>query len=77
MSASRANSLNSSDWLKNSFSIWRGLSRDTDVANRPALYNRMRLRGAPYKFIVDNMHEYLLVFGKSEERHGRETESDG
>ena len=36
MSTRRANSLNGSDWLKNSFSIWRGLGRDTDVADHPA-----------------------------------------
>ena len=36
MSASRANSLNGSDWLKNSFSIWRGLGRDTDAVDHPA-----------------------------------------
>ncbi len=33
---SRANSLNGADWLKNSFSIWRGLSRGRDAAEHPA-----------------------------------------
>lgn len=36
MSASRANLLNGSDWLKNSFSIWRGLGRDCDATQHPA-----------------------------------------
>ena len=32
----RANSLNGSDWLKNSFSIWRGLGKDTVNGLHPA-----------------------------------------
>ena len=33
---SRANQLNGSEWLKRSFSIWRGLGRDTDSTDHPA-----------------------------------------
>lgn len=36
MSAQRANSLSGSDWLKNSFSIWRGFKKDKDAADHPA-----------------------------------------
>ncbi len=32
----RANFLNGSDWLKNSFSLWRGLARDKDAMEHPA-----------------------------------------
>lgn len=38
MRASRANSLSGSDWLKNSFSIWRGLGKDADASNHPAAF---------------------------------------
>lgn len=34
--AKRANQLSGSDWLKNSFSIWRGFSRDKDAKEHPA-----------------------------------------
>ena len=33
---SRANHLNGSEWLKNSFSIWRGLGKDRDSKKHPA-----------------------------------------
>ena len=36
MTAKRANALNGSDWLKKSFSIWRGFAKDTTKANHPA-----------------------------------------
>ena len=36
MSVVRANALTGSEWLKNSFSIWRGLGRDADTADHPA-----------------------------------------
>lgn len=36
MTAARANALSGSEWLKNSFSIWRGLGRDADAADHPA-----------------------------------------
>lgn len=36
MTATRANILTGSEWLKNSFSIWRGLGRDADATNHPA-----------------------------------------
>ena len=36
MTAQRANSLTGAEWLKNSFSIWRGLGRDADAADHPA-----------------------------------------
>lgn len=36
MTAVRANSLSGSEWLKNSFSIWRGLGKDADAADHPA-----------------------------------------
>ena len=32
----RANSLNGSEWLKRSFSIWRGLGKDADAREHPA-----------------------------------------
>lgn len=32
----RANQLSGADWLKNSFSIWRGLARDKDASFHPA-----------------------------------------
>lgn len=38
MSASRANVLSGSDWLRNSFSIWRGMARDGDAAGHPATF---------------------------------------
>ena len=34
--ADRANNLTGSEWLKNSFSIWRGLSKDSGVLDHPA-----------------------------------------
>lgn len=36
MTAQRANSLTGAEWLKNSFSIWRNLSKDTDAKEHPA-----------------------------------------
>lgn len=36
MTAQRANSLTGSEWLKNSFSIWRNLGKDTDAKEHPA-----------------------------------------
>lgn len=36
MNTPRANALSGAEWLKNSFSIWRGLSRDTDTRDHPA-----------------------------------------
>ena len=36
MKAPRANSLAGGEWLKNSFSIWRGLGKDADAAEHPA-----------------------------------------
>lgn len=36
MSAQRANSLNGSDWLKNSFSIWRDFRKDLGATEHPA-----------------------------------------
>ena len=36
--AVRANAMTGSDWLKNSFSIWRGLGRDTDAKEHPATF---------------------------------------
>jgi len=36
--AARANALTGSDWLKNSFSIWRGLGKDNDVKEHPAAF---------------------------------------
>lgn len=36
MTAQRANSLSGAEWLKNSFSIWRGLGKDSDTADHPA-----------------------------------------
>ena len=36
MSALRANSLTGAEWLKNSFSIWRGLGKDPDANEHPA-----------------------------------------
>lgn len=36
MSATRANALTGAEWLKNSFSIWRGLGKDADAADHPA-----------------------------------------
>ncbi len=36
MTAPRANALTGAEWLKNSFSIWRGLGKDTDAAEHPA-----------------------------------------
>ena len=36
MSAPRANALTGAEWLKNSFSIWRGLSKDPDAREHPA-----------------------------------------
>lgn len=36
MSASRANHLSGKDWLKNSFSIWRGLGKDRGASDHPA-----------------------------------------
>ena len=38
MTAPRANLLDGSDWLKNSFSIWRGFGRDCDAAEHPAAF---------------------------------------
>ena len=34
----RANLLQGKEWLKNSFSIWRNLTRDTDVKKHPASF---------------------------------------
>lgn len=36
MKAVRANALTGSEWLKNSFSIWRGLGKDADSSGHPA-----------------------------------------
>jgi len=36
MSAPRANALIGTEWLKNSFSIWRGLGKESDAADHPA-----------------------------------------
>ena len=36
MSAQRANLLSGADWLKNSFSIWRGMGKDADAGGHPA-----------------------------------------
>lgn len=36
MTALRANALAGAEWLKNSFSIWRGLGKDADAADHPA-----------------------------------------
>ena len=36
MTAPRANALTGAEWLKNSFSIWRGLGRDSDAMDHPA-----------------------------------------
>ena len=36
MSASRANTLTGAEWLKNSFSIWRGMGKDQDASEHPA-----------------------------------------
>jgi len=36
MTAQRANTLGGAEWLKNSFSIWRGLGKDTDATDHPA-----------------------------------------
>ena len=36
MTAMRANALTGSEWLKNSFSIWRGLGKDSDAGDHPA-----------------------------------------
>ena len=36
MSARRANGLSGADWLKNSFSIWRGFGKDSDASQHPA-----------------------------------------
>lgn len=36
MTAARANSLTGAEWLKNSFSIWRGLGKDSDAKTHPA-----------------------------------------
>ena len=36
MTITRANQLNGSDWLKNSFSIWRGLHKDSNSSDHPA-----------------------------------------
>ena len=36
MTARRANSLSGKEWLKNSFSIWRDLGRDSDASSHPA-----------------------------------------
>ena len=36
MSAHRANLLSGSDWLKNSFSIWRGFAKNRDAIGHPA-----------------------------------------
>ena len=36
MTAPRANALTGAEWLKNSFSIWRGLGKDVDAADHPA-----------------------------------------
>ena len=38
MSAPRANDLTGAEWLKNSFSIWRGLGKDTDAGKHPASF---------------------------------------
>ena len=36
MTKQRANSLNGREWLKNSFSVWRDLGRDSDTLGHPA-----------------------------------------
>lgn len=34
----RANQLDGSTWLRNSFSVWRGIARDTDFGEHPAAF---------------------------------------
>ena len=36
MTAPRANALTGAEWLKNSFSIWRGFGKDADATDHPA-----------------------------------------
>lgn len=36
MTAQRANALTGAEWLKNSFSIWRGIGKDADTSGHPA-----------------------------------------
>lgn len=43
---------------------------DIVIWDRQAEYNSMRPLGYPYKFIVNKVHEYLLVFRKGGNRNG-------
>ena len=46
---------------------------DIVIWDRQADYNSMRPLGYPYKFIVNKVHEYLLVFRKREDNHGKKS----
>ena len=43
---------------------------DIIIWDRQADYNSMRPLGYPYKFIINKVHEYLLVFRQTGERDG-------
>ena len=44
---------------------------DIIIWDRQNEYNNMRPLGYPYKFIVNKVHEYLLILRKPEEQNGK------
>ena len=45
---------------------------DIIIWDRRTDYNSMRPLGYPHKFIVNKVHEYLLVFRREDQNHVRE-----
>jgi len=65
MKTRRANSLTGSEWLKNSFSIWRDIGKDKDVKEHPAPFPVALVSKLIDCFVADRQGQLLDPFAGS------------